>query len=146
MSAWSLPVPTPDSEEFWRGCAQGELRMQRCRTCGELNWFPRGICAVCSSTELAWEKLTGLATVYSYSVVSRPASDSVSQYVLALVDLAEGPRLLTHLVGLPAESIRIGMPVTVCFEQRSDDISLPMFTPPGHSHTAFRPLRTPFHP
>jgi hypothetical protein len=130
-SAWSLPVPTPDSEEFWRGCAKGELRMQRCRECAELNWFPRGICVVCSSTELAWEKLSGRATVYSYSLVSRPPNDTLPQYVLALVDLDEGPRMLTHLVDLPVESIHIGMPVTVCFDRRSDAISLPMFSSPA---------------
>jgi uncharacterized protein len=130
-SAWSLPVPTADSEEFWRGCAKGELRMQRCRECAELNWFPRGICVVCSSTELAWEKLSGRATVYSYSLVSRPPNDTLPQYVLALVDLDEGPRMLTHLVDLPVESIHIGMPVTVCFDRRSDAISLPMFSSPA---------------
>jgi uncharacterized OB-fold protein len=125
-----LPVPTPDSEEFWQGCADGVLRMQRCRTCGELNWFPRGMCVNCSSDDLEWITLSGRAIVYSFSIVSRPPNDSFPpRYVLALVDLDEGPRMLTHLVDIEPEAVEIGLAVAVSFDRRSDEISLPMFRP-----------------
>jgi uncharacterized OB-fold protein len=123
-----LPVPTPDSEEFWAGCADETLRMQRCRSCDELNWFPRGMCVNCSRDNLEWITLTGRGTVYSFSIVSRPPNESFPpRYVLALVDLEEGPRMLTHLVDIEPEAITIGLPVAVSFERRSDEISLPVF-------------------
>jgi hypothetical protein len=125
----TLPTPTPDSAEFWRGCAEGDLRMQRCQQCGELNWFPRGICVNCSAVELEWVHLSGRGTVYSYSVVARPPNASFPpQYVLALVDLEEGPRMMTHLVNAPPEDLRIGVAVSVCFDRRTEEVSLPMFT------------------
>ena len=125
----TLPVPTPDSDEFWRGCLAGKLRMQRCDECGELNWFPRGVCVNCSSSALTWTDLSGRGTVYSFSVVSRPPNNSFPpEYVLALVDLDEGPRVMTHLVDMAPSDAAIGMSVAVRFDQRSDEIALPVFT------------------
>lgn len=126
----SLPRPTPDSEEFWRGCREGELRMQRCANCEELNWFPRGLCVNCSSSDMNWISLSGRGTVYTFSVVARPPNDSFpTPYVLALVDLDEGVRLMTHLVGVDPAAVRIGLSVVVRFDRLSEDISLPVFAP-----------------
>jgi uncharacterized OB-fold protein len=126
----ALPVPTPDSEMFWQGCTEGELRMQRCSDCSELNWFPRGLCANCSSARLNWVRLSGRGTVYSFSVVSRPPGDGFpDRYVLALVDLDEEIRMMTHLVAIAPENARIGMHVAVRFDRCSDGISLPTFAP-----------------
>jgi uncharacterized protein len=125
-----LPVPTPDSEEFWRGCAKGILRMQRCDECTEINWFPRGICVNCSSTHMTWIDLSGRGTVYSFSVVTRPPNDSYPrEYILALVDLLEGPRVTTHIVDVDPARVTIGMPVTVRFERQNEEISLAVFVP-----------------
>jgi uncharacterized OB-fold protein len=125
----TLPVPTPDSDRFWQGCADGQLWMQRCRDCGQINWFPRGFCVTCMADALEWEQLSGHGTVYSFSVVDRPVSAAYPpRYVLALVDLDEGPRMMTHLVDMDAEAIRIGLAVQVRFEQHGD-ISLPVFGP-----------------
>jgi uncharacterized OB-fold protein len=130
MNTRPLPVPTPDSETFWRGCADGFLTMQKCRTCGELNWFPRGMCVNCSNQKFEWLRLSGRAAVYSFSIVSRAPNDTFPpRYVLALVDLEEGPRMLTHLVDVEPESVGIGMSVRVTFDRRSSEISLPMFRP-----------------
>lgn len=104
--------------------------MQRCGDCAEMNWFPRGMCVRCSSTNLIWIELSGQATLYSYSLVSRvPNSAFPDHYVLALVDLDEGPRMLTHIVEISPDKVRIGMPLTVRFESLSDDVSLPVFGP-----------------
>jgi uncharacterized OB-fold protein len=125
-----LPIPTPDSAQFWRGCHDGALRMQRCDDCGELNWFPRGMCVNCSSSRLTWTTLSGRGTLYSFSVVTRPPNDDFpTRYVLALVDLEEGPRMMTHLVDVEPDAVGIGMAVTVRFDRRTDAISLPMFAP-----------------
>ena len=125
-----LPVPTPDSETFWQGCAEGQLRMQRCGDCSELNWFPRGLCANCSSARLNWMAVSGRGTVYSFSVVSRPPGDGFSDpYLLALVDLDEGVRMMTHLVEVAPEVVQIGMSVEVRFEHCGNDIALPTFAP-----------------
>lgn len=126
----ALPVPTPDSEIFWRSCLEGILRMQRCDDCSELNWFPRGLCVNCNSPSMTWTNLSGRGTVYSFSVVARPPNDSFPpNYVLALVDLEEGQRMLTALVDVAPDAVAIGMPVQVRFDRRSQEISLPVFAP-----------------
>jgi uncharacterized OB-fold protein len=130
MTSVSLPVPTPDSVTFWERCREGELVVPRCRVCGELNWFPRAMCRRCSSEDLEWIVLSGAGTVYSFSIVRRPPSPDLPDcYVLALVDLAEGVRIMTHVVDCPPDSVHIGMPVAVRFERLTDEISLPVFGP-----------------
>jgi uncharacterized protein len=124
----SVPMPTADSEVFWEGCRSGVLLIPRCRVCGELNWFPRAMCRRCSADDLEWVQMSGSGTVYSFSVVSRPPSpDLPDSYVLALVDLAEGVRLMTHIVDCPPEAVQIGLPVVLRFERLTDEISLPVF-------------------
>jgi uncharacterized OB-fold protein len=125
-----IPIPTADSVVFWRKCKAGELAVPRCRVCGELNWFPRAICRSCSSTDLEWAPMSGHGTVYSFSVVDRPPSaDLPPRYVLALVDLDEGVRLMTHVVDCDPSTVRIGMRVTVGFKSISDEVALPVFRP-----------------
>jgi uncharacterized OB-fold protein len=125
----TLPIPTPDSERFWAGCAEQQLWMQKCGNCGEINWFPRGMCVNCSADELEWIELSGRGTIYSFSIVDRPPSTAFPpRYALALVDLVEGPRMMTHIVGVEFDSIRIGLDVRVQFDQHSESIWLPVFT------------------
>lgn len=126
----ALPLPTPDSKDFWRGCNDGELRMQQCDSCGTVVWFPRGLCAVCNSASLTWFGLSGHGTLYSFSVVTRPANPAFQpQYILALVDLEEGPRMMTHLIDVNPEAVEVGMAVHVQFERQTPEICLPVFTP-----------------
>jgi uncharacterized OB-fold protein len=123
-------VPTPDSAPFWKGCNDGQLIIPRCSACGQLNWFPRAMCRYCSSTELEWTPMSGRGSIYSFSVVSRPPSDDLPpSYVVALVDLEEGVRMMTHIVGAEPAALRIGLPVTVEFQPVSDEIALPVFRP-----------------
>lgn len=132
MSA-AEPVPTADSEIFWEQCKAGELCLPRCRGCGEFNWFPRAMCRYCSGTDMEWVPMSGQATVYSFSVVDRPPSPHLPRrYVLALVDLDEGVRMMTHLVDCDPAGVRIGMRVSVRFRPVSGEISLPVFGPASH--------------
>jgi uncharacterized OB-fold protein len=130
----AVPVPTPDTQPFWDGCSAGELRIQRCLDCGKAYFYPRPVCPHCGSTEVAWFAASGLATLYSYVISHRPAPgfEDEAPYAIAVVQLAEGPRMMTNLVGVPntPEDLVLDMPLRVTFTQRGE-ISLPQFTPAG---------------
>ena len=129
----AVPVPTPETQPYWDGAAAGELRIQRCVDEGGKPYFyPRPICPSCGSSAVEWFTASGDATLYSYVINHRPAPgfEDESPYAIAVVQLAEGPRMMTNLVGVPAtpEALVLDMPLRVTFEQRGD-ISLPVFTP-----------------
>jgi uncharacterized OB-fold protein len=125
-----LPVPTDDSQPFWDGCLAGQLRLPRCQACGRLNWFPRAMCRYCSATELEWIQVSGRGRVYTFTTVHRaPGEVFEVPYVLALVDLDEGVRMMTHVVDCPPDQLRVGLPVEVRFHAASADIALPVFAP-----------------
>jgi len=112
----AVPEPTPETQPFWDGCARGELLLQRCRACAKPYFYPRPICPECGSTDVEWFTACGRATLYSY--------------VIAVVQLAEGPRMMTNIVGIPntPEDLILDMDLQVTFEPRGE-ISLPVFTP-----------------
>lgn len=114
------PRPSPLSEPFWQAARAGVLVLQRCRTCGRWEWTPQMACSACHTETLDWQEASGRGTLYSFSVVTRPQTpDFATPYVVAIVELAEGPRMLTDLVGADTDSARgnlaIGMPVEVAF-------------------------------
>ena len=124
------PVPTPhsDSAPYWEGCAAGELRLQHCKSCGKARFYPRSRCPFCFGAEAEWRAISGLGTVYSYTVAHRafhPWFIERVPYVVALIDLDEGPRMMTNIVGDPAK-VRIGHRVRVVYEKYGD-ITLPLF-------------------
>jgi uncharacterized OB-fold protein len=128
----AVPVPTPETQPFWDGCAAGELRLQRCLDCGKPYFYPRPACPACGSPNVEWFTASGDATLYSYVISHRPArgfEDDVP-YAIAVVELAEGPRMMTSLAGVPAtpEDLVLDMPLRVAFEPRGD-MTLPVFTP-----------------
>ena len=132
MPAKAAPVPTPETQPYWDGCAAGELRIQRCLDCGKPYFYPRPVCPSCGSGRVEWFTASGQATLYSYVINHRPAAgfeDDVP-YAIAVVELAEGPRMMTSIRGVPAtpEALVLDMPLRVTFEQRGD-VSLPVFTP-----------------
>jgi uncharacterized protein len=132
MPAKAAPVPTPETQPYWDGCAAGELRIQRCLDCGKPYFYPRPVCPSCGSGRVEWFTASGLATLYSYVINHRPAAgfeDDVP-YAIAVVELAEGPRMMTSIRGVPAtpEALVLDMPLRVAFEQRGD-VWLPVFTP-----------------
>lgn len=127
-----LPRPTEDSAPFWAAARLSELRMQRCAHCELVRFPPSILCPRCLSDDAEWQRLSGRGTVFSWIIVHQsqhPAFNSDVPYNVAIVELAEGPRLHTNIVGCANQDIHIGMPVEVVFEQVSDDISLVRFRP-----------------
>jgi uncharacterized OB-fold protein len=127
-----LPRPTEDSATYWEAAHKGELRMQRCQDCGHVRFPPAVLCARCLSEDHEWIKLSGHGTVFSWIVVHQsqhPAFNADTPYNVAIVELEEGPRLHSHIVGCANADIRIGMPVEVVFTRVSDEVTLPEFRP-----------------
>jgi len=105
------PFAGPGPNQIYQqSLAQGEFRIQQCNGCGKHIFYPRVLCKYCGSTDLQWLPVSGHATVYSTSVV-RQKPEVGADYNIALVDLAEGPRMLTRVVDIAPEAVRIGMPV-----------------------------------
>lgn len=127
-----FPLPVPDGEgaPFWEYLHAGELRIQRCAGCARLQHPPRVRCPSCGSFEHDWAPVSGRGTVYSF-VVTHQAIHSAFEghlpYVTALVQLAEGPRLVTNLPGVAVDEVEIGMPVEVDLVRVSEEITLPLF-------------------
>lgn len=127
-----VPMPTGETRGYWEGCRQGELRLQRCAECSQIQFPPRRFCSGCLSERLEWFRASGRGTIWSYSVVRYPISPAFSSevpYVVALVRLEEGPSMMAGVRGCPPERVTIGMPVQVAFEPRSEEIHLPYFHP-----------------
>lgn len=127
-----VPEPTPETQPFWDGCAAGELRIQRCLDCRKPYFYPRPVCPACGSARVEWFTASGRATLYSYVINHRPARgfEQDGPYAIAVVQLAEGPRMMTSLTGVPStpDDLILDMPLQVTFEQRGS-VSLPLFTP-----------------
>jgi uncharacterized OB-fold protein len=127
-----LPRPNEDSAPFWEAACKGELRMQRCGDCGHVRFPPSLLCARCLSEHAEWVKLSGRGTVYSWIVVHQsqhPAFNADVPYNVAIIELEEGPRLHTNIIGCTNDQIHIGMPVAVAFEKVNDDTALVKFRP-----------------
>jgi len=121
-----------DSQPFWDACAREQLVVQRCRACATSRFPPSPICPECLSAEHDWLAAAGAGTVYSFVIVREalnPAFKDEVPYVVAIIELAEGPHMLSNVVGVPVERVRIGMPVRVSFERLSDDVVVPKFRP-----------------
>ena len=133
MSRLPAPAPAvgPETEPFWRATAEGRLLLQRCTGCGAVIWYPRGFCPACSGTELEWFDASGRGRVYSYTVNRRglgPYADA-GAYVLAYVELEEGPRVLTNIVDHDPETLAIGDAVEAVFHDTGEGVSLVRFRP-----------------
>ena len=127
--------PEPDSQPFWEATKRHELAYQTCSKCDQVIFYPRRHCTNCGSTETAWHASKGEGTVYTFSVVMRnrhPAFKDLGAYALAYVDLDEGFRLMTNIVGVqdPTKEVQCGMRVRVRWEDQGEGgVSLPMFEP-----------------
>jgi uncharacterized OB-fold protein len=129
MTAKPLPIPDSDTRQFWTAASQGRLSIQRCEDCGTHVFYPRLVCPHCCSDRLAWKDASGKGRVYSYTVVERSpgAFKDMVPYVVALVDLDEGVRMMSRIRTDDPYSVRIGMPVEVEFDPVSEDVALPVF-------------------
>jgi uncharacterized OB-fold protein len=128
-----LPVPDPDSQLFWQGCKRHKLLLQRCADCGRYRYPPAPVCAHCRSRAAEWREASGRGRVYSWIVVHHPVPREVYAaevpYVVALIELEEGVRIASNVVGCAADAVAADMPVSVTFEDVNETISLPKFRP-----------------
>ena len=127
-----LPQPTAESLPFWEGLARHELLVQRCAACARA-WFPPGNrCQHCWSDRHAWEQVSGRGRLFSFTVFRRAyAAELADQlpYVVGVVELEEGPRLITNVVGIDPRDIRVDLPVEVVFDDLTDEVTLHAFRP-----------------
>lgn len=126
-----VPQPTPETREYWNGLAAGQLRIQRCIPGQHPYFYPRTSCPVCGTADVEWVAASGRARLYSYVISHRPAPGFRPPYVIAVVELDEGPRMMTNIVGVEpiAEQLELDMDLFVAFEARSDEITVPLFRP-----------------
>jgi len=127
-----VPVPTEDTAYFWERCRARELVLQRCVACGRVQFYPRALCTGCLSDRLEWIPASGRGEVHSFTTVFRAPTQAFQDqapYVVAVIELKEGVRLISQVVGCAPDQLAIGMPVEVVFEEVSDAITLPKFQP-----------------
>ena len=130
MAGGTVPVPTPETEPFWAGTLAGELRIQQCNSCGKHYFYPRPFCRYCQSGDVMWRAVSGTGRLVSYVINYRPIppADPGEPQVIALVELDEGPRMMTNIVGVSPEpgNLPLDSRVRVDFEPRGDQ-ALPVF-------------------
>ena len=136
MAELRRPLPNLrelDTQAFWQATKDGELRYQRCDDCGTVVFYPRRHCTGCLSSALTWRTASGHGTVYTFSVVRKaehPFFRTLVPYAVAWIDLDEGPRILSNVVGVkdPGKELSIGQRVTVEWEEH-EELSIPLFRP-----------------
>jgi uncharacterized OB-fold protein len=127
----ALPQPTPETQHFWEGPKAGELRLQRCDGCGKVYFPPRPFCPGCGSRKVSVIQASGKAVLWSYVIHHRPVPGFTPPYAIAVVQLAEGPRMMSNIVecAQTPEALQLDMPLEVVFEKQNDAITLPFFRP-----------------
>ncbi len=135
-SDYKKPVPTPDeaSRPFFAGARQHCLMIQQCSTCGAVMWPVKSRCNNCLAATVTWVPASGKGTLYSFALmhqVYHPGFASEVPYNIVEVDLEEGLRILSNVVGCANEDLRIGMPLEVTFEDVTEEVTLPRFRPAG---------------
>ncbi|MGK0474308.1 MAG: putative OB-fold protein [Candidatus Azotimanducaceae bacterium] len=128
-----VPIPTPETAHFWEGTKKGELLLQRCQPCDATYFPPRPFCPSCASREVEVFAASGKATLYSYVINHLPHPAFDGPYAIAVVELKEGPRMMTNIVDVEQtpEALVLDMPLQVTFETLTEEISLPYFRPVG---------------
>lgn len=129
-----VPAPTPETQPFWDGTKAGELRLQRCRSCERAYFYPRPFCPHCLSQDVEWFAASGRAKLHTYVINHRPGPgfEADAPYAIAVVELAEGPRMMTNIVGVEntPENLELDMELEVVFEEQGDQV-VPRFRPLG---------------
>src|SRR5260370_39939341 len=127
-----LPVVTEENRSFWEGCQQGKLLLQYCTQCQQYQFYPRLYCMHCNANALSWVEASGNGAIYSYTIIHQNKSPEFINdvpYNVAIVQLKEGPRLMSNIVDIVPEELRVELPVSVAFDQVTESISLPRFRP-----------------
>ena len=126
------PTRAPESEPFWKGCAEERLVVPWCARCRRFHFYPRRFCPHCDAVDIEWREASGDGTVYSFAVVRKPierAFSSLVPYVIAIVELEEGIRMLSHVVDVDPAAMRCGMRVRVRYREVSETLTVPVFGP-----------------
>ena len=127
------PHPSPATQPFWDATAEQRFLIQRCPACGQAQFYPRPTCTSCASTSLDWEPASGAATLHTFTVARRathPAFDGTEPYVVAIVELAEGPRVTGNVVDCDVDDVRVGMPLELIWDEPGEDgFRLPLWAP-----------------
>jgi uncharacterized OB-fold protein len=130
-----LPNPmTPEAKPYWDGLREQKLMLPKCGACGHVFWYPRVACPRCHTRNIGWIQSKGRGTLHAFEIGYQSFNKAFkvpTPYVLAMVELAEGPRMLSNLINVEADprTLRCDMPVEVVFTKVSDDVTLPLFQP-----------------
>jgi uncharacterized protein len=134
IMAYNKPLPklNSDAKPFWDGCKNHELRFQQCQACGHVRWPSSIICPKCNKRETRWVIAGGHGTIYTYAVYHiayHPGFSDDIPYVVAIVELDEGPHLLTNIINCNHQEIRCGMDVIVVWDDVTPETTVPKFRP-----------------
>jgi uncharacterized OB-fold protein len=132
MTDYAKPLPelNDDNRPFWEAAARQELRMQKCLECSHIRYPINHVCPKCLSDKFEWAKLSGRGEVFSYVVfhqVYHPGFAQDVPYNVAMIQLEEGPRMISNVVGVPNDQVKVGDRVQVSFERATDDVTIPRF-------------------
>lgn len=125
-----LPIPSIETEPFWKAVQERKLLMPKCDQCGKVTFPPTVACPHCGSEKFTWTAMSGLGKVYSFVVYHRVYHPSLKEkvpYVVALIELDEGPRIISNIVGMPIDEVTCEMPVSVVYEEVHDGYLIPKF-------------------
>jgi uncharacterized OB-fold protein len=133
---WTKPLPAPDviSAEYWSALSSGRLLVQHCPDCGHYQFYPRALCTSCGS-EPVFREVSGRGTVYTFTVIRQngvPAFQSDVPYVVAMIQLEEGVRLMGNVTGCPVEEVRVGMEVRPYAVPAEPGIGILQWEPAGN--------------
>jgi hypothetical protein len=126
---FDLPTPEADTIAFWEAAKEERLLIKHCLACDAYSYYPRPFCPKCWSEQIEWYQASGDGILYTWSVIHNndvPPFPSVP-YVAAIVDLAEGPRMMINVADGPFEELQVGMPLRVSFQPISDEFTIPAF-------------------
>ncbi|MBI2872640.1 MAG: Zn-ribbon domain-containing OB-fold protein [Chloroflexi bacterium] len=133
---YKKPLPVPENPEpsrpFWEAAKRHELVMPRCKRCNDLFWYPREQCPNCFSQEIDWVTVSGKGKVYAFTIVyqaAHPEYQKEAPYVFAAIDLLEGTRIISNVIGIPPDQVKVDMSVEAVFEDVTPEWTLVKFKP-----------------
>jgi uncharacterized OB-fold protein len=137
MESPNRPIPqpiTPEAKPYWDGLKEGKLMLPKCEDCGKPFFYPRVLCPACSSRRIGWMQASGKGKLYSFEIAYQnfnPAYKIKPPYIFAMVELAEGPRMVSNLINIDPDPkvVKCDMPVEVVFEKLTDELTVPLFQP-----------------
>lgn len=135
-TAYNKPLPNPGqvdlTKPFWEAAKRGQLVMPRCKKCNHLFWFPRDFCPRCLYRDVEWAPVSGRGRVFTFTIVYQPAHPAFQEeapYPYAVIQLDEGPRMISRIVGCKNEDVKVDMPVVAVFDAVTPEWTLVKFKP-----------------